>query len=63
MRTDLSLEILLKLLNNVSDSFYGIMLGASGASPTPTEIQALHTILGSTLRGLLESPQRVNVDD
>jgi len=63
VRTDLSLEILLKLLNNVSDSFYGIMLGASGASPTPTEIQALHTILGSTLRGLLESPQRVNVDD
>ena len=63
IRTDLSVEILLKLLSDVSDSFYGIMLGASGVSPTPTEVQVMHTILGPTLRGLLEAPSDGKKDD
>ena len=63
IRTDLSVEILLKLLSDVSDSFYGIMLGASGVSPTPTEVQVMHTILGPTLRGLLEAPSDAKKDD
>lgn len=63
VRMDLSLEILLKLLSDVCDSFYAIMLGVSGVSPTPTEVQVMHTILGSTLRGLLERPKEANESD
>jgi AcrR family transcriptional regulator len=63
VRTDLSLELLLQLVSNVLDSFYGIMFGACGVPTTPNEAQVLHSILGSALRGLLENPQGASAED
>ena len=55
VRTDLSVEVLLKLTEDVSDAFYSPMLGSySKGSPPSSEAMVLYDLLGRTLRLILQ---------
>ena len=55
MRTDLSVEVLLKLTEDVSDAFHSPMRGSySKGSPPSSEAMVLYDLLGRTLRLILQ---------
>lgn len=63
VRTDLSVEVLLKLTEDVSDAFYSPMLGSySKGSPPSSEAMVLYDLLGRTLRLILQPADEVRMD-
>ena len=55
VRTDLSVETLLKLTDGVSDAFYAPMLDSyTKGQPLAKETLVLHELLGRTLRSILQ---------